>query len=355
MQVSTGTCRHPPLQLSDAACSERFSGPCRRHTDHLTRSDVEPQTPFVVQYFANVNHLVDGGKVGNPMYSARSWAVTTTVLTVLVLLPAPTTHGQDKAPEEGMFEEPAPPRHNRDWYRDEDGHWTRRYPRQFDMRRQFYRDGYGYRFGIPSIDQVREEDLDRAYRQGVEDGRALERREVQAERGIGAYELAMSDGQAAFESRAYGLAARHLLLAATLNQGDPASRLAAAHAQTALGEYASAARLVRRAFELQPRLVYLPLDIRNTYADAAEFNAHIASLRGAASNENEDADLRFLLGYYYYYSDNMTGAASEFSRAAKLDPADALYPQLAELARMSAPRSKEVSRRQSGPNRRGER
>ena len=225
----------------------------------------------------------------------------------------------------------------REWYRDEQGHPTRRYPKQLDLRPQFYRDGYGYRFGVPTFDQIRDEDLERAYQRGLEDGRAWERKEIQAERGFGAFEQAMSTGQTAFETGQYGLAARHFLLAATLNQGDPASRLAAAHAQAALGEYEPAARLVRRAFELQPRLVYLPMDIRGSYGTRADFDRHLNVLSKAADKEEANGPLRFLLGYYCYYSDQMERAAIEFEKAADLDPRDPLLPQLTHLSKLTAP------------------
>ncbi|MCH7592527.1 MAG: hypothetical protein IH989_07095 [Planctomycetes bacterium] len=221
-----------------------------------------------------------------------------------------------------------------------------RYPRRFDLRPQFYRQGEGYRFGVPAFDRVHDEEIERAYRQGLADGRGSERLEIQAQRGLAAYKGAMLAGHAAFEAGKYGLAARQFLLAATLNQGDPASRLCAAHAQIALKDYAPAARLLHRAFELQPRLVFLPMDIRSAYGVGADFPKHRNALKKAAAREKQNGDLWFLLGYMHYYTDNMTGAARVLAKAAELEPDDPLIAELASLAGMSAPAANSSKRRE---------
>lgn len=221
-----------------------------------------------------------------------------------------------------------------------------RYPRRFDLRPQFYRQGEGYRFGVPAFDVVRDEEIERAYRQGLADGRDSERFEIQAQRGLAAYKGAMLAGHAAFDAGKYGLAARQFLLAATLNQGDPASRLCAAHAQIALKDYAPAARLLHRAFELQPRLVFLPMDLRGAYGVVEDFPKHRNALQKAAAREKQNGDLWFLLGYVYYYTDNMAGAARALGKAAELEPDDPLIAELASLAKMSAPAAKSPKRRE---------
>ena len=215
-----------------------------------------------------------------------------------------------------------------------------RYPRRFDLRAQFYRDEAGYRFGVPAFDEARDEGIERAYRQGLTDGRDSKRLEIQAQRGLASYRSAMIAGHAAFEAGKYGLAARQFLLAATLNQGDPASRLCAAHTQIALRDYAPAARLLHRAFELQPRLVFLPMDLRGAYGVVGDFARHRKALKQAAAEQEQDGDIWFLLGYVHYYSDNMAGAARALGKAAELEPDDPLIAELASLAGMSAPASK---------------
>ncbi|MCH7812548.1 MAG: sulfatase-like hydrolase/transferase, partial [Planctomycetes bacterium] len=49
---------------------------------------------------------------------------------------------------------------------------------------------------------------------------------------------------------------------------------------TALGQYAAAVPALRRALQLQPRLTYLPLDIRSEYGAQADFSAHLDALAG---------------------------------------------------------------------------
>ena len=211
-----------------------------------------------------------------------------------------------------------------------------KYPRRFDLRPQFYQDDYGYRFGVPAFDENYDRRTERAYQQGLMDGRHYERLDVQAERGFAEYRRAMFQGNAAFTSGKYGLAARQYLLAAALNQGDPASRLCAAHCQIALHDYGPAARLLRRAFELQPKLLYLPMDIRGAYGNDSDFPSHRKALRQATVKAAEDGDLWFVLGYVHYFSGNMAQAAKSLQQASELQPDDRLTAELASLARLSA-------------------
>jgi len=241
---------------------------------------------------------------------------------------------------------PAPARPNyRDRFQDRSQRYRERYPRVYDLRPQFDQDRYGHRFGVPAFDELREERRDNAYHEGYGAGRDAERYEIQAERGFAAYQEAMAGGHEAFVQGDYGLAARQFLLAAALNQGDPASRVCAANAQVALGEYESAGRLIERAFELQPKLVYLPMDIRAAYGQVDDFDRHLAALRQAAEGASDDADLWFLLGYDYFYSKAMARAADALKRAADLRPESRLFAQLAELAR---PRGDAGGRRSRG-------
>ena len=210
--------------------------------------------------------------------------------------------------------------------------------------RRYYDDAYTYRYGVPYRDDDYDYEFERAYRQGLADGRNFERFEIQAERGLSAYRRAMGDGHAAFGAGDYGLAARNFILAARLNQGDPAARICAAHAQVALGHYDPAMRLLRRAFELQPRLAYLPIDIRKAYGQAGDFTKHVATLRAAVKADPHDARLCFLLGYYYFFSNEMERAAEMLGEAARLQPDDSLIELLGDVARLTSPSPPERSR-----------
>ncbi len=209
----------------------------------------------------------------------------------------------------------------------------RRSPKRFDMRPRFERDRFGYRFGIPAFEAERREALERAYLEGLEEGRLNERLEMQSERGLNSYQEAMAAGQAAFFDGDYGLAARHFLLAATLHQGDPSARLCAAHTYIALGDYASAMRLIERAMELEPRIVYLPMDLRGAYGEWDDFVRHVRALQQATEESPEDAELWFLLGYCRYFSKQMKESVVPLSKAAELAPDDRMVGRLSDLAK----------------------
>ena len=165
------------------------------------------------------------------------------------------------------------------------------------------------------------------------------------------YRRAMVDGHGAFALGEYGPAARHFLLAATLNQGDPAARLCAAHAQIALGNYDAAARLLRRALELQPRIAYLPIDVRKAYGKPGDFGKHVAALLEAVKGDADDAELHFLLGYYYFFSDDMAKAARSLGEAAKLAPRDSVIRLLADVAKLTAPTGQKTAPKPKSPRR----
>ncbi len=214
---------------------------------------------------------------------------------------------------------------------------SRRSPERFDLRRQFYRDGFGYRYGVPALDQLYEEAIERAYQQGLEEGRMLERTETHSVQTYATYNQAIAAGHSAFAEGRYGLATRLYLLAATLNQGDPTARLSAGLAQAALGQNESAARLLHRAFDLEPRIMLLPMDIRDAYGRQEDFDEHLQTLRRKAASKSAVAGDYFVLGYYQYYSDDMRGAAASLAMATRLEPADRVYAKLADLARSTAP------------------
>ena len=211
-------------------------------------------------------------------------------------------------------------RRNRSWHRRyrADGRWD-----------AYWGDTYGSRYGHYTL-----ADLDEAYRQGFDDGRDYERFEIQAERGFLSFTEAMEQGLSAFASGRYVLAAKQYQLAARLNQRDPSSRLSAGLAQMAVGEYESAARLIRRALQLQPKLVYMPIDVRQAYdKHVDDFVAHMDALTAAVEADTENAELWFLLGYFRYFSNDAVAAHEAWSNARRLAPEDGQIAILDDLAR----------------------
>jgi tetratricopeptide (TPR) repeat protein len=126
------------------------------------------------------------------------------------------------------------------------------------------------------------------------------------------------------------------LLAATLNQGDPSARLCAAHAHIALGDYGPALRLIERAMALEPRIVFLPLDLRGAYGERDDFVRQVRALQQAAEQEPEDGELWFLLGYCRYFAGQIKESVAPFSKAAELMSDHRMVVRLSELAKTVA-------------------
>lgn len=178
--------------------------------------------------------------------------------------------------------------------------------------------------------------LDHAYDIGAAPPEIQDPIAAQAERALTDYQDAMGAGYDAFHRGQYSQAARYFLLASQFNHGDPSSRLCAAHAQVALGQYGSAASLLHRAFDLQPKLAYLPLDIRDSYGRAGDFAVHLDSLRETA-NQSHNSDVWFLLGYYYYNSGEADLAGPALARACRLSPDDRVLARFAAAAAGTSP------------------
>jgi tetratricopeptide (TPR) repeat protein len=196
---------------------------------------------------------------------------------------------------------------------------------------RIYRDSYdGSRYESYSLR------FDHAYDLGVAPAEIQDRIAAQAARSLTDYQDAMEAGYDAFRRARYGQAARYFLLASQMNHGDPSSRLCAAHAQTAIGQYESAAGLVHRALDLQPKLAYLSVDIRDSYGRGQDFADHLAALSEAVDG-SRSADLWFLLGYYHYNSGDPRLASSALRRANELNPDDRIIAGLAAVACQVAP------------------
>lgn len=136
-----------------------------------------------------------------------------------------------------------------------------------------------------------------------------------------------------FNQGRYREAADAFRLAADTHQGDPSARLYAAHALFAIGRYHEAVGYLRRAFELQPRIVFLTFDIRNDYGQRGDFAQQLADLEAAVDRSPANCDRLLLLGYIRYYSDQRDRAYTPLAGAYKLNRRDTLVKQLLSNSR----------------------
>lgn len=188
---------------------------------------------------------------------------------------------------------------------------------------------YGYGYGP--------DEFDYGYLEGRRDGRRFAEWERSYELGRRSYTDAMSDGLLAFRHGDYSTAARHFVRAARLNQGDPASRIHAAHALVAIGRYHRALPALRRAFQLQPKLAFLALDIRKDYGVKGDFDAQVKELEQAARRARTNPALWLLLGYYHFYSGREADALAALYESAELAPGDFMTEALLDAAETVAP------------------
>jgi len=277
----------------------------------------------------------------------------------VLLISFATAAGQQKSPNdtEPPAVEPAP-RVDYDSeppYTIYERQWNRRFPapyRRF-FRQEHYPFGrpyyprrysswhpcdYGYTYPYPpGYGDYGTRVFDDGYGAGFHDGRRFQKWQTKAELGLNSYLRAMRQGAALFREGDYAAATRQFILAARLNQGDAASRLHAVHGMTALGQYSAAVPALRRALQLQPKLVYLPLDIRSEYGPKSDFEGHLKKLAEVTRRTGNDPGLWLLLGYYQFFSDRPAEAHSSLSRAAELDPDDSAVSKLLEVTRLSAP------------------
>ncbi len=138
----------------------------------------------------------------------------------------------------------------------------------------------------------------------------------------------MSRGLAAFRAGQYRTAVKYFKLTADTNQGDPASRIYAAHALFAIGRYAEAVEYLRRALSLEPRIAMLTYDVRDDYGRKTDFDTQLTDLQRAVQAAPADLNRLILLGYVLNYTDQPDGAYEALAKARKLNARDKLVQVL---------------------------
>jgi len=146
------------------------------------------------------------------------------------------------------------------------------------------------------------------------------------------HEQAVRDGVQHLRAGNYRRAVLDLTLAARLNQGDPASRIHLMQARLACGHYLEAARALRRALELQPRLAYLNLRLGSYFPRDGDLPTFVKGLREWIGTNRAPADVHFLLGFLELQRGQYESAYEAFRQADRLRPGDRLTGELLSVS-----------------------
>ena len=135
-----------------------------------------------------------------------------------------------------------------------------------------------------------------------------------------------------FHAGWYGQAARAFIAAADKNHEDAACRIHAAQCLMAVGMYDDALVHVRRAFELQPLLMQLPMNLAADYQNKADYAKHIAALKAHVEADPKDEQAAVLLAYELFFSDHPQDSSDAMKRIKPLASSDPLAANLLAAA-----------------------
>ncbi len=147
-------------------------------------------------------------------------------------------------------------------------------------------------------------------------------------------------GMDQFRAGNYGQAARNFLAAADKNHEDAASRLHAAQSLLAVGQYADALRYMRRAFELHPHLMDMPLNFSGDYTIKSDYDDHLAALEAHVAAHPEDRDALLLLGCAQFFGNSPQKSGATMSRIKPLAKRDPLAQKLLAAAAPIVPEAR---------------
>jgi hypothetical protein len=131
----------------------------------------------------------------------------------------------------------------------------------------------------------------------------------------------LRDGSEAFHEADYELAAEKFRLAAVSSPDQAAPLFAFGQALIALGKDRYAARVVRRAIDLDKTLLKQPGDIVGVYMNQEEFDRVLGELQERAAKSVAGSDSRYLVGVQQYFTGD-PGARKTFDALAKDLPED---------------------------------
>lgn len=153
--------------------------------------------------------------------------------------------------------------------------------------------------------------------------------------------------QDAFKARDYLVALENANKAVEAAPGDGALHEYRALVLFALGKYGEAAGVLNPVLASGPGWDWSTMvtlyDAQQTYTD------QLRKLEDYAGARSDDAAAHFLLGYHYMVCGHLDLATAEFDTAAKLQPADGVSKQLADLCRASTDSAVEPAGEEAPP------
>ncbi len=153
------------------------------------------------------------------------------------------------------------------------------------------------------------------------------------ERLLSQHEQTLVSGLQLMKEGQYARAVVALTLAAKLNQADPACRIHLAQARLARGHYREAGLALRRALQLQPKLVYADLHLDKYYQDAGELSRYTDTLDEWVRKNAAHPEVHFLLGFLEFQRGNFEAAHTAFQRVKKALPNDDLTQSYCEISK----------------------
>ena len=151
-------------------------------------------------------------------------------------------------------------------------------------------------------------------------------------------------GDLAFSERRYGDAVSHYAKAIEYAPGDGVLYMLLGDALFATGDYHYAATAIRKALELEPRLVDTIVDKHTVYSNPQDFEKQLGYLEGFLKDNFLDEDARLVLGSNYLFGNKPHQALdllqSSFSLDVRKSPAGALIFERAQRLAQENPYSK---------------
>ena len=166
--------------------------------------------------------------------------------------------------------------------------------------------------------------IDQAYALGREDEAYFSRRiegeietAARSKRVLAAHNRALDGSLDQLKRGQFSKAVASLTLAAKLDQGDPACRIHLAQARLALGQYDEAAKALRRALQLQPKLVFIDMQLDQYYPKATTIAGLADQLAQSVRSDGASAEVYFLQGFLEYQRDRNGDAYAAFVKASE--------------------------------------